>query len=343
MNNVKGILFFISALFFSGILNGQNEWVTDNEMQFKIKAPSNYRQKQMRDGTDKVLTLMSPDENVMVRVRAMQATDQFTASVLQKVFEQNIIQGAQRIMNEDGDLHGIPARSSAYTWSVDGNDAVLGAYYIVQNGFAYIVWTAIPGNLINQRSAEADEIMDSFELLQPQSSKKEGGLLSGLANVETHPQNENNSGVSTTPIVSSSKVPGYVELVSDDALVEHLYPQNFKLTSGEAGQSIWEDGSGVKMIVQTIFKQGTFEAFMQSHTESIGNQGASIIRKDFKTVNGYRIYDYDYEYSSTLFNYVAIEGNGVFYLLGFVGDKLKQRMINKHAEIAQNSIKRVSN
>ena len=52
MNNVKGILFFMSALFFSGILSGQNEWVTDTEMQFKIKAPSNYRQKQMRDGTD---------------------------------------------------------------------------------------------------------------------------------------------------------------------------------------------------------------------------------------------------------------------------------------------------
>lgn len=343
MNNFKGTLFLTSALFFSVISSGQNQWITDEDMQFKIKAPSNYSQKQMRDGTDKVLTLLSPDENVMVRVRAMPATDQFTTEILQRVFEQNIIQGAQRIMNEEGNLHGIPARSSAYTWSADGNNAVLGTYYIVQNDFAYIVWSAVPGNLINQRSAETDKIMDSFELLQPQNSKKEGGLLSGLANMGTQQENENNEKARTTPIVSSSTIPGYVGLVSDDAQVEHLYPENFKLTSSEAGQSIWEDGSGVKMIVQTIFKQGTFESFMQSQTESISNQGASVIRKDFKTVNKNRIYDYDYEYSNTLFNYVAIEGNEVFYLLGFVGDKLKQRTINKHAEIAQNSLKKISN
>ena len=80
---------------------------------------------------------------------------------------------------------------------------------------------------------------------------------------------------------------------------------------------------------------------MQSQTESISSQGANVIRKEFKIVNGHKIYDYDYEYGNTLFNYVAIEGKEVFYLLGFVGDKLKQRTINKHAEIAQNSIKRI--
>ncbi|QGY42195.1 hypothetical protein GM418_00545 [Maribellus comscasis] len=333
------VILMVSFYFLSFSLQAQEKWVTDTEMQFKIKVPSNYRQNQAFDGTDKVLTLMSPDENVMVRVRAMPATDQFTTEILQRVFEQNIIQGAQRIMNEDGDLHGIPARASAYTWKVDRDEAVLGTYYIVKNGFAYIIWTAVPRNLVSQRSAEADGIIDSFELLDPQSKNRGGGLLSSLANRKSSDKAEDQHEVTTTPIASSSKVAGYVELVSDDACVEHLFPVNYVKTSAEAGQSIWEDGSGVKMIVQTIFKQGTFESFMQSHTQSISEQGADVLKKQFTTVNGNRIYDYDYEYNSTLFNYVAVEGKDVFYLLGFVGDKLKQSRINKHAQIAQNSLK----
>ena len=236
MNRLKlNLTSLFVLIFFSGLL-AQNQWVNDNEMQFKIMVPSNYRQSQVRDGSDKVLTLISPDENVMVRVRAMPATEQFTTEILQRVFEQNIIQGAQRIMNNDGDLHGIPARASAYTWKVDGNDAVLGVYYIVQNSFAYIVWTAVPRNLINQRSAEADGIIDSFELLQAQQPKSEGGLLSSLANTGKQQANEIQNQVSTSSIPSSSKIPGYVELVSDDALVEHLYPEQFKLSRGETGQ-----------------------------------------------------------------------------------------------------------
>ncbi|MCG6186216.1 hypothetical protein [Maribellus maritimus] len=338
MKSFKRLFSMACILLITGNLVAQNAWFEDAEMQFKIKVPSNYRQNQVFDGTDKVLTLMSPDENVMVRVRAMPATDQFTTEILQRVFEQNIIQGAQRIMNEDGDLHGIPARASAYTWKVDRDEAVLGTYYIVQNGFAYIIWTAVPRNLVSQRSAEADGIIDSFELLDPQSKNRGGGLLSGLANRESD-KAEAQHEVTTTPIASSSKVAGYVELVSDDACVEHLFPENYVKTSAEAGQSIWEDGSGVKMIVQTIFKQGSFESFMQSHTQTISEQGADVLKKQFTTVNGNRIYDYDYEYNSTLFNYVAVEGNDVFYLLGFVGDKLKQSRINKHAQIAQNSLK----
>ena len=34
----------------------------------------NYKQNKMRDGTDNVVSLISPDENVMVRVRAMKAS-----------------------------------------------------------------------------------------------------------------------------------------------------------------------------------------------------------------------------------------------------------------------------
>lgn len=159
-------------------IQAQDKWISDREMQFKIKIPANYSQNEMRDGTDKVLTVMSPDQNVFVRVRSMKATLQFTTDILQQVFEQNIIKGAQRIMNKDGDLHGIPARALAYSWKVDGSDAVLAVYYIIQNGFAYVIWAAVPKNQAQKYSSIADGIIDSFDLL----NNSDTGFFAGLTN-----------------------------------------------------------------------------------------------------------------------------------------------------------------
>jgi hypothetical protein len=183
---MKAINFFLffTFLLVCGIAVSAQNWISDTEMQFKIQAPQTYSQNQMRDGTDKILTLLSPDENVMVRIRAMKATNQFTTELLQKAFEQNMIKGAQRIMNENGALQGIPALTSAYTWKVDGSDAVLGIYYIVQQGFAYVVWTAVPRDLLQQRSAEADRITNSFTLLQLQGTNT-------FAGSQTHSVNTN--------------------------------------------------------------------------------------------------------------------------------------------------------
>lgn len=168
------ILFFLVACCISNIANSQNTWINNAEMQFKIQVPKNYKQNQFIEGTDKILALVSPDENVAVRVRAMKATNQVTTGLLQQVFEQNIISGAKRIMNEEGDLHGIPATASAYTWNYNNIATVIGAYYIIQNGFAYIVWTIVPQNKLTQSSAEADAIIDSFTLLNSQHNYTEG-------------------------------------------------------------------------------------------------------------------------------------------------------------------------
>ncbi|MCG6186213.1 hypothetical protein [Maribellus maritimus] len=168
----------LSFCFLFSSTQAQEKWITDAETQFKIKIPETFTQKQTRDGTDKVFTLMSPDENVFIRVRALKAESQLTSDLLQKVFEQNMIRGAQRIMNKDGDLHGIPARASAYTWKIDESDAILAVYYIIQNGFAYVVWAAVPENLAHEYSDTADGIIDSFELLSTPSSNAFAGLSS---------------------------------------------------------------------------------------------------------------------------------------------------------------------
>lgn len=343
MKNQKSVLLFLCV--FLGISGAfaQNGWITDHEMKFKIKAPASYTTNQMRDGSDKVLTLMSPDQNVMIRVRAMPATEQFTPEVLQKVFEENMIKGAQRILDENGELNSIPAQSSAYTWSVDGSNAVLGIYYIVQQGFAYVVWTAVPRDLIQQRSAEADGILNTFTLEQP-AVNSGGGVLGGLGSLGNSGATnmQNSSPVSTSSNKSSSPVSSnYLSLVSDDACVEHFYPKGYKSTSVEQGQSIWEDGSGIKMVVQTIIKTGNFRSYTSENVASIANQGADVVKKNYVSVNGYDVFQYFYTYGDTYFAYFAVENNDVYYLVGFVGNKLKQQKIVRYANDVLQSVRKV--
>jgi hypothetical protein len=306
----------------------QNNWVTDSEMQFKILAPANYAQNQFRDGTDKILALVSPDENVAVRVRAMHATNDFTIDLLQQVFEQNIISGAKLIMKEDGDLHGIPARATAYTWKYNNIETVIGTYYIIQNGFAYVIWTIVPQNLLQQRSGEADKIIDSFTLIKPTHNS---GLLSGIGTT-------GKTATNTAPAIPS----GYKEMVSDDACLEHLFPKNYRATDKKTGQTIYEDGSGIKMIVQVIFKQGTFRNYMGDMVSNISRQGADLVKNKYTTINGLDVLEYHYQYGDTYFAYFGVENNNKFYMVGFVGDTLKQSKIKKRASTVVYSIKKAS-
>lgn len=264
----------------------------------------------------------------------MKATTEFTTDILKQVFEQNIINGAQMLMEEDGDLHGIPAKAAAYIWKFNNTETVIGTYYIIQNGFAYVVWTIVPRELLEQRSTEADKIIDSFELLKP--SKSTSGLLGGIGSIGS----SSTSQKSTTPANVISPNSGYLELVSDDACIEHLYPKNYKATDKQVGQTIWENGSGVKMILQTIFKQGSFRGYMSNQISSISGQGADIVKNKYQTINGLEVLQYSYTYGDTYFAYFAVENNDMFYLVGFVGDKLSQLKIVDYANHVVQSVKK---
>lgn len=329
MKLFQSTVLILLSLFVSQNIFSQNNWITDSEMQFKIQAPANYQQNQFRDGTDKVLALVSPDENVAVRVRAMHATNDFTIDLLQQVFEQNIISGAKLIMKDNGDLHGIPARATAYTWKYNNIETVIGTYYIIQNGFAYVVWTIVPRNLLQQRSAEADKIIDSFTLTKP--THKTGGLLSGIESTGA-----------TTNTTTTQTHSGYLEMVSDDACIEHLFPENYRATDIKAGQTIYEDGSGIKMIVQVIYKQRTFRDYMNDFVRMTSEQGADFVKNRYSTINGLDVLQYHYRYGDTYFAYFGVENNDEFYMLGFVGNKLKQSEIVKRATIVAESVKKAS-
>lgn len=171
---------------YSSSIFTQNSWHTDSEMGYKISLPNHYQKNQFWDQGEKILVAVSPDQNVVIRIRSFKATEQFTTSLIQQAFEQSVITGATLLTREEGDLNGIPAVATAYSWGYNNINTVVGAYFILNGGTGYIVWTIIPLNLLQQRSGEADQIIDSFSLLAGNVSPHRNATDSSRKNQEHH-------------------------------------------------------------------------------------------------------------------------------------------------------------
>ncbi len=166
------ILVFVTLFFTSG-LKAQNYWVEDREMNFKIKVPTIYQRHNLMDGTDKINVFVSPDQNLIIRVRSIPLSQQITDIQLQSIFEQNIINGALRISDESSDLNGLPARWSGYSWVYEGMNTVLVNYYLVRKEVAFIVWAIVPENMVGQKTAQMARIMGSFQLINGHPKKND--------------------------------------------------------------------------------------------------------------------------------------------------------------------------
>ncbi len=180
-NPATGSPFFLIliVLVVSGfqVMQAQTRWIEDRQMNFKINVPVNYKANQLMDGSDKIHAFVSPDENLVVRVRAVPLKQQIADTQLQSIFEQNMIKGAIRINDELTDLNGLPARWSGYMWTYNQVNTVLANYYIIRSGMAYVVWAIIAEDKVDGKTVEMSNILGSFALITghpPQS----GGLAS---------------------------------------------------------------------------------------------------------------------------------------------------------------------
>ncbi|MDD4192165.1 MAG: hypothetical protein PHI28_12595 [Mangrovibacterium sp.] len=175
---------YVAMLFvflFTGFSAGaQNQWVEDTQMRFKISVPASYQTNQFWDGTDKIHAFVSPDQNVAVRVRSIPVQSNATVDLIAQVFSQNIIKGAQQLVIQPHTMSGLNGKLAAYKWRYNNINVVIGAFYTIQNGIAYVVWTMVPENLLSKRSAESDAITNSFTVLggnaQANNPNQTGGL-----------------------------------------------------------------------------------------------------------------------------------------------------------------------
>ncbi|MDX9881750.1 MAG: hypothetical protein RBS73_06760 [Prolixibacteraceae bacterium] len=188
------LIFILLAAFGIQTIQAQTRWVEDRQMNFKINIPVHYKTNQLVDGSDKIHVFVSPDENLVVRVRAIPLSQQISDTQLQSIFEQNIIQGAVRINDELTDLNGLPARWSGYSWVYNNVRTVLANYYIVRQGMAYVVWAIVAENQVDQKTVEMSNILGSFTLINGHPRQNNYPLVSAPASSGTGASGYSSSG-----------------------------------------------------------------------------------------------------------------------------------------------------
>ena len=287
---------------FTLTINAQSKWIEDSQMNFKIQIPSNYQASQFYEGSDKIHAFLSPDKNVAVRIRSFNVNDNVSLDNIISSFANNIIKGASQVVNQKHSLNGMDGGLAAYRWRYNNINVIIAAFYTIQNGNAYIIWSLIPENLFAIRNSESDAITNTFSV--------------------TAKQTQNNQRLITDNVVNNSSYI-FTTYVSDDAFLEYQIPTTATLKSSEAGTSIWNillnNGESVNMVIQNIFKQTQFEEFTAEQISSIRNRGAKIISQKKEIINNLNLFQYEYEYNNNSFIYTAIDGPVSYFLIGLVG------------------------
>ncbi len=301
----KPYVIILLICFCSISLIGQNRWIEDKEMNFKISIPSNYKTNEFWEGSDKIHAFVSPDQNIAVRVRSFKVNNNTTNEQIIGAFSQNVIKGATQLVSQMHTLNGMNGILTGYRWRYNNINVIVASFSTIQNGNGYIVWTLIPESLFASRNAESDAITNSFTTISNQSI------------------NNTQVVISDNPKISSSANYTFTSYVSEDAYLEFKIPSSARLKSSEAGLAVWDislkNGESARMVVQNIYKQALFQDFISEQISSIRERGATIVSENYKTINNLDLFVYEYNYNNSTFLYIAIDGPVSYFLIGFVG------------------------
>ncbi|MDD3301011.1 MAG: hypothetical protein PHV91_09350, partial [Bacteroidales bacterium] len=158
----KHIKLTLFLLIMASVASAQTKWIEDSNMNYKIQVPANYQTNEFWEGSDKILALLSPDQNVAIRIRSFKVNNNVSKEQVIKTFSQNIIKGATQLVNQNHNLNGMDGGLAGFRWKYNNINVIVAAFYTIQNGTAYIVWTLIPENLFASRNAESDAITNTF-------------------------------------------------------------------------------------------------------------------------------------------------------------------------------------
>lgn len=173
MMNIKSLSLML-ILFFSMTVPVNAAIYKDVSYNFQIQVSDDWKTKKYSDGPDRLYDMMSPDENVLVRVRAIRLTKPLPIELLRKIYEQEYLKGASLYKEEDTLLNGINGKSFFYHWEYNGHQMNVVSWFAVLPKMAFIVTRIVPEMLLETRGTEAVRIIQTF-----QSS------LSGIASVKS--------------------------------------------------------------------------------------------------------------------------------------------------------------
>jgi len=324
----------VALIIFSGCqVNANTSWVQDDQMNFKIQVPSNYQKNRLIEGTDVVHAFLSPDQNVAIRIRSFNVDSKADLQTIIKAFEQNVIVGSQKLLDDKYVLNSVHGKICGYKWRFNNIPVGLACFFAIENKIAYIVWSIVPEQMFKQRTPETDAIINTFTILTP---KKPGTIVH--SGKKQKPEDKKPLKKTNTEQTDTR----FFDLVSDDAKITHKVPAGFKLAEKTDGQAIWQNESGVKMVVQTIVKQGEFKSYINDLISEIKGNGASVLGNEFTVENGLTVANYSYQYGDSHFAYGATTGENVYYLVGFVGKTKDKKLLNSFSEEVNISLKKAN-
>ncbi|MCF8234420.1 MAG: lipocalin family protein [Bacteroidales bacterium] len=153
----------IALILLSGTI--QAKWYTDSRFKFKIDVPSNWTSNIYTEGTDKVYDFTSPDQNIAIQLRAFEAGDGVSAKVISDLMDEGITgEGASQVNRSQDEINGTKGELGVYTNNFDGQDMVLITFSTVQNNIGYMFLIVVPSNVLDQKSAEIDAILNTFTI-----------------------------------------------------------------------------------------------------------------------------------------------------------------------------------
>ena len=135
----------------------------DNSYNFQITSSNTWKTKTYFDGPDRLFDTISPDENVLVRVRAIHLSDPIPMDVLRKVYEREYLKNSSLYKEESTVINGIKGQSFFYHWKYNGHDINVVSWFAILPKMAYIVSQIIPQVILNERVTEADNVINTFQ------------------------------------------------------------------------------------------------------------------------------------------------------------------------------------
>ncbi|MCK5684961.1 hypothetical protein KAJ27_12600 [bacterium] len=139
---------------------------TDTEHNYKITAPKTWKHSFSLDGTDHVRAFLSPDKNIVLKIRSFTVHSKVTVELIRKLFEKNILVGGNLITSSTGFADDIPTSIGTYI-SVFNNITIgIKTVYFIKSGIAYIVWSTIPEYMFKYRSKEIDSVLNTFKFIK---------------------------------------------------------------------------------------------------------------------------------------------------------------------------------
>ncbi len=171
MKTAKQIALLLVFSFAYLSVTGQLKSHTDDQYQFRLEFPSDWAVKSFMDGSDKVLDLLSPDENIAIQLRCFAAEADISANDVAKLMDEEMqVQGAKQHSYSKEELNGIPGVMGVYTNSYDGLEVAVVTFSIVTDQKGYLLFTVIPVVEFENRINEADAVLNSFSLLKAENT-----------------------------------------------------------------------------------------------------------------------------------------------------------------------------